>query len=152
MSRREMNTALAAALSAVISGTVAALRAESAAPKQDSQNHPPSNLPRGVAPLITEPIGDIGDSVASMSILTLQPKQVTPPHKHSGPVFAYVLEGRVENQVEPEEAKTYSGGDYWYEPAMHEHRTFTNLSDTEVAKILVFTLIPKRKPVDLRAQ
>lgn len=152
MTRREMNAALGAAFATVVSGGASALRAESAEPAQDSQQRPPSSLPRGVAPLITQSIGDLGEADASMLILTLQPKHVTSPHKHPGPVFAYVLEGHVENQVEPEEPKRYSAGDFWYEPAMHEHHSFTNLSDQEVARVLVFMLTPKGKPTVVPSQ
>lgn len=151
MTRREMNTALGAALATVISGTMAALRAEATAP-QHEQEHAASNPPRGVASLLTESIGDIGDADGSMLILTLQPKNVSTPHKHPGPVFAYVLEGRVQNQVDPEEPKTYSAGEYWYEPAMHVHRMLINLSDTEVAKVLVFMVTPKGQPAGLPAK
>ncbi len=87
-----------------------------------------------------------------MLLLTLQPKHVSTPHKHSGPVFAYVLEGRAQNQVDPEEPKTYSAGDFWCEPAMHVHRMFTNLSDTEQARVLVFWVTPKGKSASLPAQ
>ena len=88
----------------------------------------------------------------SLLLLTLQPKHVSTPHKHSGPVFAYVLEGRAQNQVDPEEPKTYSAGDFWCEPAMHVHRMFTNLSDTEQARVLVFWVTPKGKSASLPAQ
>jgi quercetin dioxygenase-like cupin family protein len=152
MTRREVNTVLSATVAALISGTVTTLRGEAAAPQQDSQEHSPSSAPRGVKSLIHESIGDLGDSEATMLILTLQPKHLSTPHKHSGPVFAYVLEGRVQNQVEPEEPKTYSVGDYWYEPAMHVHRSFTNLSDTEQARVLVFMVNPKGKPASLPAE
>lgn len=150
MTRREMNTVLGTTIATLISGTIAA-PGEAAVPPQDSQQAPPSGAPRGVISLIHESIGDMGDSDATMLILTLQPKHVSTPHKHSGPVFAYVLEGRVENQVEPEEPKTYTAGDFWYEPAMHLHRTFTNLSDTEQARVLVFMVTPKGKPASLPA-
>jgi len=152
MTRREMNTMFGATVAAVISGAIAPMRAESAVAQDHTQEHSASNPPRGVAPLITQSIGDVGDADASMLILTLEPKHVSAPHKHSGPVFAYVLEGHVQNQVDPEEPKTYSAGDYWYEPAMHTHRMFTNLSDTEQAKVLVFMLTPKGKPAGLPAQ
>ena len=150
MTRREMNTVLGATVATLISGTIAALRAEAAVSQQDSQQQP-SPAPRGVTSLIHESLGDMGDSDATMLMLTLRPSLVSTPHKHSGPVFAYVLEGRVENQVEPEEPKTYSAGDYWYEPAMHVHRVMRNLSDTEQAKVLVFMVTPKGKPANLPA-
>ncbi len=152
MTRREMNTVLGTTVATLVSGTIAALRGEAAAPQHDAQEHAGTNLPRGVTPLMTESIGDLGDSDASMLILTLRPKFISTPHKHSGPVFAYVLEGRVENQVDPEDPETYSAGDSWYEPAMHTHRIMRNLSDTELAKVLVFMVTPKGKPEGLPAK
>jgi quercetin dioxygenase-like cupin family protein len=149
MTRREANTVLGATFATLISGAIAALRGEAATLQHDAQEHATANPTRGVAPLLTESIGDIGDADASMLILTLLPKHVSTPHKHSGPVFAYVLEGRVENQVEPEEPKKYSAGDFWYEPAMHVHRSFTNLSDTEQARVLVFMVTPKGSPAGI---
>ncbi len=144
ITRRELNVAFGATLAAFLSATVAGLHAEPA-PQQDSHQNM-SNPPRGITPLMHESIGDIGDADALMSILTLQPKFASPPHHHSGPVFAYVLEGSVENQVEPEQPKTYSTGEYWYEPAMHTHRVFHNPSETQQARVLVFQLMPKNKP------
>ena len=150
MTRREVNAVFGTTITTLISGTIAALRSEAGVPQHDGQ--PPSNPPRGVTSLMTESIGELGDSDASMLMLTLQPKHVSTPHKHSGPVFAYVLEGRVQNQVDPEEPKTYSAGDYWYEPAMHVHRSFKNLSDAELSKVLVFMVTPKGKPASIPAQ
>ena len=153
MTRREMNTVLGTTFATLISGTVAVLRADAAAPQHDAQEeHATSNPPRGITSLIHESIGDLGDSEATMLLLTLQPNHVSTPHKHPGPVFAYVLEGRVENQVDPEEPKTYSAGDFWYEPALHVHRSFRNLSDTERARVLVFMVVPKGSAASISAK
>jgi quercetin dioxygenase-like cupin family protein len=149
MTRREMNTVLGATLAAVISGTITVLRGEAA--QHDAQEHATPNPPRGVTSLLHESIGNLGDCEATMLMLTLQPQSTSTPHKHPGPVFAYVLEGRVENQVDPEEPKTYSAGDFWYEPAMHVHRTFQNLSDTKLARVLVFLVVPKGSPAGIPA-
>ncbi len=152
ITRREMNAAFCTSLIALLSGAGAALRADAAVPGQNAQQNAPSGAARRFPPLLQESIGDIGDAEASMLILNIAPK---PPggghgpftaHKHSGPVFAYVLEGSVENQVEPEEPKTYNVGDFWYEPAMHVHRSLRNLSDTQQARILIFQVLPKGKP------
>jgi quercetin dioxygenase-like cupin family protein len=151
MTRREMNATLGA-LATLFSGTIASLRAE-ASPQQSAQATAQPNAPRGITTLMTQDVGELGDSQATMLILTLPPKfGPTPPHKHTGPVFAYMLEGHVENQVDPEEPKTYSAGDSWYEPAMHVHRSLRNLSETETAKILVVEVFPKGKPAGLPAQ
>lgn len=148
MTRREMTSVLGASLATILSGTVAALRAESAEPQQNRRRNA-----RPIPVLLQEDIGDPGDCDARMLILNLPPKfGGVHPHKHSGPVFAYVLEGSVENQVDPEAPKRYKTGDSWYEPAMHVHRMLRNLSDTQQARILVFQLMPKGKPSELPAK
>lgn len=147
ITRREMTAALAASLATLLSGPIAAVHAESAAA--------PQNRPRNAHPapvLLQEHIGDPGDSDARMLILDLPPKFSAPPHEHPGAVFAYVLDGRVENQVEPGGPRTYKAGDYWYEPAMHVHREFRNPSGTQRAKVLAFQIVPKGKPAGMPAK
>ncbi|HTW22831.1 MAG TPA: cupin domain-containing protein [Candidatus Baltobacteraceae bacterium] len=152
MTRREMSATVGASLVALLSGVVASSRAEAAQPQNTAEDKPLNN-PHAIPNLMQESIGDIGDAEASMLILNIPPAPPAgqhhrrfPMHKHSGPVFAYVLEGSVENQVDPDEPKTYNTGDYWYEPAMHVHRSLRNLSDTQPARILVFEVLPKDKP------
>ncbi len=152
MTRREINTALSAAIATLLSGTVSSLRAESPAPQQSSQGKAPSNPPRGITTLISESIGDPGDCEGRMIVLTIPPKLVSAPHKHPGPVFAYILEGQIENQVDPDPPKTYNVGDVFYEPTMHVHRSLRNLSDTQTARVLVFQLVPKGQPAALPAK
>jgi hypothetical protein len=152
MNRREMSAALGVSLVALLSEAVAPLHVDAAAPQQTSQEPTPLRPPREIPTLMQESIGDIGDAEASMLILNIpaNPPEgrhgAFPMHEHSGPVFAYVLEGSVENQVDPDPPKTYNTGDYWYEPAMHVHRSLRNLSDTQQARILVFEVLPKGKP------
>jgi quercetin dioxygenase-like cupin family protein len=105
-----------------------------------------------VKALMQEPLGDISNPEATVITLTVAPGAVSPPHKHIGPVFAYVLEGKIENQVEPEAPKTYNVGDFFYEPAMHVHRTLRNLSQTEPAKLLIFQVGEKGKAFTIGAK
>lgn len=152
MTRREINTALGAAIATLLSGTIASLRAESAVSQQSSQGNAPSAPSHGVTTLMTQSIGDPGDCDGRMLVLTIPPKLVSPPHKHPGPVFAYILEGKIENQVDPDPPKTYAQGDFFYEPTMHVHRSLRNLSDTQTARILVFQLVPKGQPAAMPAK
>jgi len=152
MTRREMSATVGASLVALLSGAFASSRAEAAQPQNAAENKPLNNPP-AIPNLMQESIGDIGDAEATMLILNIPPAPAAGQHhgafrmhKHSGPVFAYMLEGSVENQVDPDEPKTYNTGDYWYEPAMHVHRSLRNLSDTQPARILVFEVLPKHKP------
>jgi|SRR5690348_14795116 len=152
ITRREMNTALGAAVATLLSGTIASLRAESTAPQQSPQGNALSTPPRGITTLMSQPIGDPGDCDGRMIVLTIPPKLVSAPHKHPGPVFAYILEGEIENQVDPDPPKTYKAGDVFYEPTLHVHRSLRNLSDTQTAKVLVFQLVPKGQPGALPAK
>jgi quercetin dioxygenase-like cupin family protein len=132
ITRREMNTALA--LTTLLSAPGAALRAQT----PPGGGHGPNMHSMPVQTLMQEPLGDIADPQVTVITLTVAPGAVSPPHRHTGPVFAYILEGRIENQVDPDAPKTYNAGDYFYEPAMHVHRVLRNLSRTKPAKLLIF--------------
>ena len=62
----------------------------------------------------------------------------SPKHRHDVAVFAYVLEGDVESQLEGEELKTFHKGEMWYEPPGTIHVVSRNASATKPAKLLVF--------------
>jgi len=140
MTRREMNGSLGAALAALIAGT-----ASTAAEAQDTAGHAQTQGVSPVKTLMQEPLGEIPNAEVSVITLTVGPGAATPSHEHIGPVFAYILEGEIENQVEPNPPKTYRAGDYFYEPAMHVHKMLTNLSKTKPAKLLIFQVGEKGK-------
>src|SRR5215203_5238759 len=54
--------------------------------------------------------------------VTLGPGQASPPHRHPGPVFGYVIEGEYEWAIDDSPAKTLKAGDTFYEPAGCLHR------------------------------
>ncbi len=62
----------------------------------------------------------------------------SPKHRHDVAVFAYVLEGDVESQLEGEELKTFHKGEMWYEPPGTIHVVSRNASTTKPARLLVF--------------
>ena len=145
ITRRDMNSAFA--LTALFSGApVAVLRAQSASESASPHGHMTGMSAVAVKTLMQEPLGDIANPEVSVITLTVAPGAASPPHKHIGPVFAYILEGKIENQVDPDAPKTYSVGDFFYEPAMHVHRALRNLSQTEPAKLLIFQVGEKGKP------
>ncbi len=151
MTRREMSTALTASLATLLSGTIAPLRAESA-PQQSSQGNASSSPPHGVTTLMSQSIGDPGECEETHDRADIPPKLVSPPHRHTGPVFAYILEGQIENQVDPDPPKTYNAATSATNQTMHVHRSLRNLSDTQTARILVFQLVPKGQPGGLPAK
>ncbi len=142
MTRREANTALLSAAAGLLTLPLA-LPALAAA---QSGKHTP------VRTLIREPLAPMPNAEASVIILTLAPGEHGHPHEHTGPVFAYILKGSIENQVDPGQPKTYRAGDYFYEPPMHVHRMMRNLSATEPAEVLVFQVGEKGKPFTIPAK
>lgn len=133
MTRREMSKALGmAAFSAA--GLSELLRAQTMPGGKKGADS------IGVKRLFEQSVPDIGGKEVRLVLLTIEPGGTSHPHRHTGPVFAYVLEGTIQNQVDPGPLKTYHAGDIFYEPTMHVHRALTNLSKTTAAKILVFEI------------
>lgn len=142
MTRREMNGALAAAVAGLLAGPLAGRTAEAQAAPQPGA---------GVRTLMREPLAIVPDAEVSVITLTLAPGSNSHPHQHIGPVFAYILRGEIENQVDPGAPRRYAAGDYFYEPARHVHRIMRNLSATETAEVLVFQVGEKGKKFTVAA-
>lgn len=147
MNRREIGKILALAAGALVAGSASTLAADTTA--QGQMHHSGDSI--GVKDLMTEPLAQMQDPEVTMLTLTLAPGATSHPHKHTGPVFAYIVEGSIENQVDPEPAKTYHRGEFFYEPPMHVHRQLKNLSATQPAKILVVQVGEKGKDFTISA-
>ncbi|QBF27803.1 cupin domain-containing protein [Pseudomonas tructae] len=81
---------------------------------------------------------------AVMLTVSYAPGQKSVPHQHPGAVMAYVLEGTVISQLKGEQPATYKTGDYWYEPPGSVHLMSSNASQTQPAKLLVWSLVDER--------
>lgn len=149
MNRREISKILALAAGALVAASRSTLATGGPAGQAQSPAHASDLI--AVHDLMHEPLAEIANAEVTMLTLTLAPGATSHPHRHTGPVFAYILEGSVENQVDPEPAKTYQRGDFFYEPPMHVHRQLKNLSATEQAKILVVQVGEKGKEFTLSA-
>ncbi|HZT74951.1 MAG TPA: cupin domain-containing protein [Terriglobales bacterium] len=145
MTRREMNGGLAAAVAALFASGPAAVAAGALAPSAAGGQRAAPRRGAGIRTLMQEPLGAIPNPEVSVITLTMAPGASSRPHEHIGPVFAYILEGEIENQVDPNPPRTYRAGDYFYEPAMHVHRMMRNLSATRPAKLLIFQVAEKGK-------
>ena len=153
INRRDAGKMLLAAAAAMMAGSENANGQDNSA----TQTQPPAQPPNsgssvGVNDLIREPLAPMQDSEVTMLTLTLAPGSNSHPHRHTGPVFAYILEGSIENQVDPGEARNYHRGDFFYEPPMHTHRQMRNLSATEPARVLVVEIGEKGKAFTVDAQ
>lgn len=136
MNRREVNRFLALAAGTMVTGGAGIFAgATNAQAPQNGAAHANNSI--GVQDLLSEPLAKMENPEVRMLTLTIAPGATSHAHRHTGPVFAYILEGAIENQVDPEAPKQYKAGDFFYEPPMHVHRQLKNLSATEPAKILV---------------
>jgi quercetin dioxygenase-like cupin family protein len=77
-----------------------------------------------------------------VEVITVEyaPGASSPKHRHDVAVFAYVLEGSVQSQLEGEELKTFKQGEMWWEPPGTAHVVSRNASKKERAKLLVFSV------------
>lgn len=151
ITRRQMNSTLAAVFAGVCSGTMSELLHATMAAAQEQKTQDKESGSITVSRLMNEPLAEMPDPEVTLITLTLAPGATSHPHRHTGPVFAYILEGAVENQVDPEKPQIYKAGQYFYEPPMHVHRSLRNLSNTRPAKILVFSVGQKGKEFTISA-
>src|SRR4029450_7044781 len=71
------------------------------------------------------------------------PGGASPSHTHakSAFVFAYVLSGEIESQVNDGPKRVYRAGESWYETPASIHRVSRNASKTEPAKLLAVFVV-----------
>jgi quercetin dioxygenase-like cupin family protein len=147
-----MNGTLVGVLAGLVSGKSGALLREEEPPaRQNSQDQTQNKSSVAVQTLLQEPLAEVPNAEARVITLTVPPGAPSPPHEHTGPVFAYLLEGEIENQVDPNPPQRYKAGEYFYEPPMHVHRSLRNLSGTETAKLLIFEVGEKGKQFTVSA-
>ncbi len=152
VTRREMSSKLIVMLGAFLSQISGALlRAEGSPVERNPQDPKPNSPPIAVETLMREPLAETPDAEARMVTLTVAPGASSSAHKHTGPVFAYLLEGEIENQVAPGPPRRYKAGEFFYEPPLHVHRSLRNLSGTKAAKLLIFEVGEKGKQFTIGA-
>ena len=90
-------------------------------------------------------IEKLDGKAASATVLevTFEPGQKDSPHRHTGPVFGYVLEGEYEHAIDDEPVKTYKAGETFYEPSGSVHRVARNPSDKTKTRLLAVILHPR---------
>jgi quercetin dioxygenase-like cupin family protein len=86
--------------------------------------------------LVRAPLPDDVEPALSVNGLTM-PAQPVVEHSHAGPVIGYVLQGEIENQIEPEPPAIHKPGGFFYERPRHVHKIMRNLG-AEPAKLIIF--------------
>ena len=79
----------------------------------------------------------------TVSEVTFKPGQKDSPHRHTGPVFGYVLEGEYEHAIDDEPVKIYKTGETFYEPSGCVHRVARNPSGKTRTRLLAVILHPR---------
>lgn len=83
-----------------------------------------------------------GKSLVAVEV-TYPPGAASPAHTHakSAFIYAYVISGSIESQVNDGETRIYQAGESWSEEPGATHSVSRNASETEAAKLLaVFVL------------
>ena len=75
--------------------------------------------------------------------VTFEPGQQDAPHRHTGPVFGYVLEGEYEHAMDGESVKTYKAGETFYEPSAAVHQVSHNPSGKTKTRLLAVIVHPR---------
>ena len=96
--------------------------------------------------LVRTDISDIEGREGVMYIAEVVPGGASPKHTHPGHEFLYVLEGVLVIEPEGKEPITVKQGETAQQPAGVVHLA-KNGSDTEPAKVLVFLVSEKGKPL-----
>lgn len=122
-----MKTTIAAAAFAVMASICAAAGA-----------HGPAGHEETIELLQQQPLAGAPGLQAVMLKVSYAPGKKSAGHMHPGPVFAYVLEGEVESQLEGKPPVVYKAGQSWYEAPGEHHIVSRNASKTKPAALLVW--------------
>lgn len=103
-----------------------------------------------VAPAFDQAIPNMpGKSLVAVTV-DYAPGAASPAHTHSASafIFAYVLSGAIESQVDDGAVQIYRAGESFFETPGARHRVSRNASATEPAKLLaVFVVDTNDKPL-----
>ena len=91
------------------------------------------------------------DASATVRIVTIGPGQEDTAHRHTGPVFGYVLEGAYEHAMGEEPVKIYKAEETFYEPSGVVHRVARNPNAKTRTRLLAVIVHPRdTKEVTIR--
>jgi quercetin dioxygenase-like cupin family protein len=96
----------------------------------------PRELPPTWETLVREPLPADIEPVISVNGLTM-PEQPVAEHSHAGPVIGYIVDGEIENQIDPDPSAIFKAGGVFYEPPWHLHKIMRTVSAAS-ARLLIF--------------
>jgi quercetin dioxygenase-like cupin family protein len=107
----------------------------------------PAPGPAVIQQLMDKELAGVPGRELLMLTVEYLPAGASLPHRHDAQVFVYVLQGAVVMQVAGSPAVTLRKGETFYEGPNDVHVVSANASKTVPAKILVFIVKDKGKPV-----
>jgi quercetin dioxygenase-like cupin family protein len=126
---------VARATTCLIASAVAAVIAGCGASAADP---PSADTAETLAPLYQQVLPNVADKTFTSAIVTFPPAAHAAAHRHGDAfVYAYVLDGAVNSQLEGQPAHVYHQGENWSEPPGAHHLITENASATEPAELLV---------------
>jgi quercetin dioxygenase-like cupin family protein len=100
-----------------------------------------------VIPLMTKELTGAPGKEGAMITVEYPPGWVSAAHRHDAHTFVYVLEGSVVMAVQGGPEMTLGPGQTFYENPSDVHSVSRNASTTKWAKLLVFLVKEKDKPI-----
>jgi quercetin dioxygenase-like cupin family protein len=101
--------------------------------------------------LVETPLAGVEGKTVIIKHFELPPGHVGGKHFHSGPVFVYVLEGKLTIDTENAGRQSISAGELYQEPIGNTMQA-RNLSATEPTKIIVFQVGDEGKPMMIKTE
>jgi quercetin dioxygenase-like cupin family protein len=124
-------------------GAAFALLATSAIAAGQHDHHMAPDTGAEIRPgAIAKPANLPGKALRTLTVI-YAPGGYSPPHRHAASAFIYaqVLEGAIESQVEGQPSKVYKAGEFWTEQPGDHHLVSRNASATVPAKLLVILVV-----------
>ncbi|GAA1408833.1 cupin domain-containing protein [Catellatospora coxensis] len=99
-----------------------------------------------LTPLFGKQLSDVAQPVEVMTLLVEIPPggKGLPPHKHSGPIFGYMIEGEMLFELEGEPERVVKAGDAFFEPGgdVIHYQDANNLPDATSRFVVVMHMVP----------
>ncbi|WP_149262230.1 cupin domain-containing protein [Actinomadura sp. K4S16] len=106
-----------------------------------------------VLTVLAEQQPSIPDGACAMTVLIELPPgdPGTPPHRHAGPVFGYMLEGEMVFELEGEPERVVRAGETFWEPGgdVIHYQAANNLTDGWSRFVAVMMCVPGRPMLTL---
>jgi peroxiredoxin/quercetin dioxygenase-like cupin family protein len=109
-------------------------------------------LPKKSNVLLTDPLPKLDGKEVVMLTVDVPPGGASPPHRHNGHVYVYVLEGSMVMKTREGPETTISAGQHFVERPQDIHMVSRNPSKTAPARFLVVMIKDQGAPITVAAE